>query len=140
MIEKTTTVYVAKDGTEFTDKAKAKAHEKKLDSMQMWSVTHGFDCTEGRGYYSKTYLHTVGASKDEVEDYCYRTFGRKVVYVQGVERHKQAGWILRLIEDKESHVKKGSTFGLTEGSYKERKLVWNRSAMGLIDSASAQKS
>ncbi|AUR84297.1 hypothetical protein NVP1052A_68 [Vibrio phage 1.052.A._10N.286.46.C3] len=137
MIEKTSVVYIAKDGREFTDKKKAEAYEKRIDSMKLWSVTHGFDCTEGKGYYSKTYLNTEGASKDEVEDYCYRNFGRKVVYVQGVERHKQAGWILRLIDDKESHVKKGSMFGCTDRAYNERTLVWSREAMGLIDLNSA---
>lgn len=136
MIEKQSTIYIAKDGKEFTDKTACEKYEKKLDSHQLWSVTHSPDLTEGRGYYGKTYLHTESASLDEIEDFCFKKFGKKCVYVQGSRNCKMSGWHARLIDDKDKHEKVGSSHGLSTGGYKEIKLVWDRQSQGLIEAPS----
>lgn len=134
MIEKQSTIYIAKDGKEFTDKAACEKHEKKLDSQQLWSVTHNPDLSEGRGYYGRTYLHTESASLDEVDDFCFKKFGSKCVYVQGARNCKMSGWSVTLITNKENHKMTGATLGFSTGGYKELRLVWDYQHQGLIES------
>lgn len=130
MKEKKTTVYVAFDDKKFTDKLECQAYEKELKSMQLWRVIHNPDCTEGRGYYGCTYLHTKGANIEEVEDFCFEHFGSKSAYVMGVSFIPS--WRLTLVEDKENHVKSGATISLTTGKYKELTLKFDKNDRKLV--------
>ena len=124
MEEKTSIVYVAFDGKEFTKKQECESYEKEIKSMQLWRVIHSPDCTEGRGYYGCTYLNTKNASKEEVEDFCFEEFGKKSAYVMGVSFVRN--WILTLVEDKENHIKKGASCALSVGKYSEITLEHKR--------------
>lgn len=100
-------VFIADDGQEFTDENACEAYEaeqKRLaDTTSYWSVIHNPDLTEGRGHYAVTKVKCVGPQKHEVrmfmEDWCYRTMGRPVAFVQGAA--PVANW--RLTESKKEH-------------------------------------
>ena len=130
MKEKQTTTYMADDGKEFISKKECEVYEKKLASMQLWSVTHSPDCCEGRGYHGRTYIRTESAHQNEVEDFCYKKFGCKSAYVQGVRNGYMPNWSLTKL--KNDHVMRGATFGLSEGGYTVIKLIWDKDKRELV--------
>lgn len=130
MKEKQTITYISEDGKEFISKKECEAHEKKLASMQLWSVTYSPDCCEGRGYHKRTYIRTEEAHQNGVMDFCYRKFGSMSAYVQGVRSGYIPSWSLTRL--KSDHVMRGATFGLSEGGYDVIKLIWDAKSRELV--------
>ena len=59
------------------------------------------DLTKGRGWYRFSYLKVytnVGCDQALVEDWCYRTFGRKIAFVQGCSPVEN--WRISKIDEK----------------------------------------
>ena len=74
-------VYVADDGKIFQTEAAAVEHDKMmakrevaLSRLKVVRVTHGFDGTEGRGYFGKTLIVTDQGS-GVITQYCLDRFG-----------------------------------------------------------------
>lgn len=87
----TKTVFVADDGTEFASEKACREHEERVAREEAetsyWRVICKPDLTEGRGYYRSLYLKVVGVRYEPeawVEDWCHRTLGRPLAFVQGV--------------------------------------------------------
>lgn len=84
---KETMVYEV-NGKEFLNESDAKSFRKqliKLNKMKYFSIIHGFDATEGRGYYSQTFLKILvperlyGVSaKDLAYLFCEKKIGNKI--------------------------------------------------------------
>jgi len=75
-------VYVSDDGKVFDTVEACQAYEreeaakaKRIDGLKVWSVTSGFDTTEGRGYARITYIVT-DAGFAEILQYCLDRFGQ----------------------------------------------------------------
>lgn len=82
-----TTQYVAEDGTRFGTKAACEAYEAELKSYSYFRVIHSPDLTEGRGWYGLTVLKVKAVQNGDealVQDWCYKTFGGRAAFVQGV--------------------------------------------------------
>lgn len=74
-------VFVSDDGKVFDTEAECLAHEqaerdkaKALEKLVVREITHGFDGTEGRGYFRTTYLVT-DATEAEILQFCFTNFG-----------------------------------------------------------------
>lgn len=74
-------VWVSDDGKVFETKGACEAHESEqlrrqqaLAGLKVWSVAHGFDATEGRGYFASTYIIT-DATKAVLIQWCLDKFG-----------------------------------------------------------------
>ena len=74
-------VYISDDGKTFATAAECDAHEaaqlkrkQALSHLRVWSVTHGFDATEGRGYFAKTLIVT-DATQPVLLQWCLDKFG-----------------------------------------------------------------
>lgn len=86
-----TTVYVADDGKVFSRQDECEKYEKEIERKEKlttyWRVTHKPDLTEGRGNYGLTMIEVYGdlsyCENVYINDYCYRTFGRPIAFVQG---------------------------------------------------------
>jgi hypothetical protein len=81
MKRETRDVWIADDGKSFATEAECATHEKAvlarkqaLAKLKVWRVTHGFDETEGRGYFSKTLIVT-DAEKPVLIQWCLDKFG-----------------------------------------------------------------
>lgn len=139
MKTKNSTIYIAEDGKEFTDLISCLNYEKKVSEELIkttyWHVIHGPDLTEGRGYYGLTYIKVVKSSypetKDFVEDFCYRTYGRKIAFVQGCS--PMVNWVLSE-SNREKFLKKDSSISVGDYRYpaKHLKLVYGDREDGLI--------
>lgn len=91
MKAETKTIYRADDGTVFESQEQCKKYEDEIKARESktsyWKVIHSPDLTEGRGWYSATYIECYGLTNDAslwIEDWCYRTFGRPIDFVQDV--------------------------------------------------------
>jgi hypothetical protein len=101
--------YETEDGRVFTDEKEAKKWEETLEqekaTTSYWSITHAPDLTEGRGYYGLTRVKVIRALWNEhlfkgmLEDWCYKKFGPKVAFIQGVA--PMQSWFLSEIDVKE---------------------------------------
>lgn len=62
-----------------------KREEEK--TVTYWRIINEPDLTEGRGHYGSIYVKVKVPQYTDpklmLEDYCYRTFGRPVAFVQG---------------------------------------------------------
>lgn len=74
-------VYISDDGQTFATAAECEAHEaeilkrkRALSLLRVWSVTHGFEATEGRGYFARTLIVT-DASEPVLLQWCLDKFG-----------------------------------------------------------------
>ena len=81
MKEETRPVFVADDGTVFEKAEDALAHEEKLreqkaalSRLRVVRVVHGFDATEGRGYFAQTVIVT-DATSAVITQWCLNKFG-----------------------------------------------------------------
>lgn len=86
MEEKKSTVYVALDGKEFTNKKDAESYEEYLKHIKYYEVYEGADLTEGRNWYRNTLHITVTALNSHdlfLENYLYETYGNRIAFVQG---------------------------------------------------------
>ena len=127
MKTKNSTIYIAEDGKEFTDEKSCLDYEKKvadeLENTTFWEVVHQPDLTEGRGYYGLTYLKVKKSSypktKDFVEDFCYRTYGRKITFVQGCS--PMVNWTLSE-SSREKFFKKNKSISVGDYSYPAKHL------------------
>ena len=86
-IQKTTTVYKTDDGQEFLTKSEAEEHEKKLKYIRYFAVSANPDLIEGRHGPRPAGCIAVCANCDHAmfaEYACYKLFGNRVSFVQGV--------------------------------------------------------
>ncbi|MBM7715366.1 hypothetical protein MXL46_11305 [Heyndrickxia sporothermodurans] len=86
MEKKEVTVFITKDGRKFFTEEEAKGHEERLSITKAYKVSYGPDLTE-TGRLSKIgYLIVEARWSNELwaEDWLYRKFGSRIVFVQGV--------------------------------------------------------
>ena len=91
MKTKTQKIYIADDGKEFTTQIECENYEAKLKEEEKttsyWKIVNLPDLTEGRGHYGLIYVKVRVGQYDSpklmLEDFCYRTFGRPVAFIQG---------------------------------------------------------
>jgi hypothetical protein len=97
--QETRDVWVADDGKVFDSRAACEQHEAEtlkrqqaMVALKVWNVTHGFDETEGRGYFAETIIIT-DADEAVLIQWCLDTFGAPLSgwYGDGFF----AAWILR---------------------------------------------
>lgn len=74
-------VFVSDDGKVFETAEQCQSHERvlaaqkrRIEGLKVYTVTHGFDSTEGRGYYRTTYIIT-DATYAAVLQFCFDRFG-----------------------------------------------------------------
>lgn len=80
-------VYETVDGKVFYNKEEAEKHEEKINDVKAFRVYAHPDLTEGRsGASFQGYLlvHVRNAHEMFAEEWCYRKYGNKVTFVQGV--------------------------------------------------------
>jgi hypothetical protein len=63
-----------------------------LESLRVWNVTHGFDATEGRGYFAETLIIT-DAEEPVLIQWCIDTFGAPLAGWYGDSFYSE--WYLR---------------------------------------------
>ena len=101
-----------------------------------WRVVHNPDLTEGRGYYGLTLIECYGnlhyCDDAFINDYCYRTFGRPIAFVQGCAPTEN--WKLFKI-DEEKFSQKGQYAQVGDYKYdaKRIKIVMGNREEGLIN-------
>ena len=92
-------VYVAEDGKEFFTEAECKNYEAEQANTQYWIVTFNPDLTEGRGYYGQalfSFMYHGYIAEDHMLDFCYKTYGKKVDFVQGASETQN--WMIKKID------------------------------------------
>ena len=100
----TQTTYASDDGQIFPTELECLAHEKTIqereEKTRYMAVTHSPDTTEGRCWYGLTYLRIYFEDSycldGLITDYCYRTFGRPIQFIQGVQ--PMTSWLLRTVD------------------------------------------
>ncbi|OJY66397.1 hypothetical protein [Rhizobium sp. 60-20] len=82
MKTETRQIYVSDDGKVFDTVEACQAHERdeaakarRLANLKVYTVSHGFDATEGRGYGAMTYIIT-DADMPVLIQYCLDRYGR----------------------------------------------------------------
>src|ERR1700758_4959570 len=82
--------YIAVDGQAFNREADCLAWEEELRkraaNYTYWQIYCGFDCTEGRGFGSGLLVELPfkDMAHEYMLDYCFKSYGSPVCYVQGV--------------------------------------------------------
>jgi len=84
-------IFVADDGKEFMTQIECENYEAKLKEEEKntsyWQIICNPDLTEGRGHYGLIFarIKVDGYTNPKLmlSDYCYRTIGRPVAFVQG---------------------------------------------------------
>ena len=92
MKEVSKTVYESDDGKIFATEAECVVYERKQHERAQrttyWVINHGPDLNEGRGNYGLTMVECYGPSTYDafmyMGDWCFRTYGRPLAWVQGV--------------------------------------------------------
>lgn len=98
------TVYQADDGTLFETERECEQYEVKLKEREKlttyWCVVTSPDLTEGRGWYKRILVELYGVRKEYaqlyMQDWCHRTQGRPISFVQGVA--PMSRWMLSLVD------------------------------------------
>lgn len=74
-------VFIAEDGQKFATEEDCLEHEskvaaakKRVESLEVYTVSHGFDATEGRGYFGRTHIIT-DSELPVVLQYCINRWG-----------------------------------------------------------------
>lgn len=119
-------VYIAEDGKEFTTEIACKAYEAQLEADEKdntyWRVIHKPDLTEGRGHYGLIFVKVKQCecinTRIMIEDYCHRTFGRPVAFVQG--RSAIENW--RILESNKDAYIAGGEIKVGDYTYKGKRL------------------
>jgi hypothetical protein len=133
-------VYYADDGTVFDDEAACKKYEdsirERVSRTSYWVVHHSPDLTEGRGYcgiaYLEAYIPADYPAQDIwLEDWCIKTLGRKLAFVQGVS--PMPAWILHKIDREKFLKKQDGSIGSTRISAKAVKLIVGDKESGLLE-------
>ena len=137
LTETQTTVYRTLDGREFTDRTKAEAHLKAIklraERTSYWIVHHSPDLTEGRGMQAATilqvYIHQGSyiPAYEWVLDYCVRTWGRKISYVQGVA--PTPNWVMTQLDDMD-HALRIFKNGKNSSGIRPSSIKWHYLAIG----------
>lgn len=90
MKTKTTEIYVADDGKEFTNRAECEQYEKevvnRLQSLAYFTVIHTPDLTEGRCHYNRTDIAVecgYGPAEHYALQWAIENFGPTVAFVMG---------------------------------------------------------
>lgn len=140
MREETKTVYYADDGKVFESKTACEVYEadllKRAQQTSYWVVYYNSDLTEGRGYCSLVYIEAYIPApypfpQEWVEDWCYRTFGRKLAFVQGVS--PMSAWTLSRI-DRTTYLRcPDSSLGSTIVKAQSVKLIVGSGESGLLE-------
>lgn len=94
--------YIADDGQSFANEFECVEYERRLQEKEnntsYWQVWFAPDLTEGRGLQRCAVyeLYYTGCFVEEhITDFCYKMFGNKVAFVQGVAETNN--WILNKI-------------------------------------------
>lgn len=119
-------VYIAEDGKEFTSKEQCLIHEEKIKIEEKyttyWKIIHKPDLTEGRGHYGLIFVKVKQCecinTRIMIEDYCHRTFGRPVAFVQG--RSAIENW--RILESNKDAYIAGGEIKVGDYTYKGKRL------------------
>ena len=140
MREEISKVYYADDGKMFQDRGACEKYEadirERANRTTYWVVNYNPDLTEGRGYYSMVYLEAYvpvdyPAQDIWLEDWCIKTLGRKLAFVQGVS--PMPAWILHKIDREKFLKKQDSSIGSTRISAKVVKLIVGDKESGLLE-------
>lgn len=140
MREETKIVYYADDGSMFEDRALCEAYEaevqKKAKQTSYWVVHYNPDLTEGRGYCSLVYIEAYippnwPSPQVWLEDWCYKSFGRKLAFIQGVMPTES--WVLIKIDREIFLSRQDSCIGSTTIHAKVMKLVVGARESGLLE-------
>ena len=132
-------VYYADDGAVFDDETACKKYEDgiraKAAATTYWVVHHSPDTTEGRGYCGITYVEAYipanyPSTQVWLEDWCIKTFGRKLDFVQGVS--PMEAWILNPINREKFLKKECGSFGSTRINPKVVQLTIGDRDNGLL--------
>lgn len=116
-------MFLADDGKIFEKQIDCENYEKTLakeaEKTTYWRVLFKPDLNEGRGYYGLKLIRCYGTdyknqAKDLMEDWCYRTIGRPVAYVQGCSPMRN--WCLMEI-DREKFSDRTSCCSVGDYSY-----------------------
>ncbi len=110
----TTTVYQANDGSIWSTEAEGLTREtflaEEAANTKFYAVCAYPDLTEGRGFTALVYLRVKSSISgyllpaEMVADWCYRTYGRPIAFIQGVS--PTLGWTIRGI-DREDWLRAG---------------------------------
>lgn len=83
----TVTQFQASDNSAHATEKECTAHELILKRTSYWIIRSDPDLTEGRGctkyQYATLVSGYVGDAAMLMEDFCYRTIGRRIAFVQG---------------------------------------------------------
>lgn len=89
---RTQDLWVSEDGREFLTKDECEKYEKetlgRFKNIKYFRVYHSPDLTEGRGMYGLTFIAVETqwggyCAEPFAMDWCFKTFGKCVAYVQG---------------------------------------------------------
>lgn len=138
-------VYFADDGTMFDAEKACQEYEaeiaKRAKLTTYWRVTHNPDLTEGRGHYGALYIECYGPEYDAevwVSDWCYRTFGRPLAFVQGCAAIES--WYLRKIDRDKFLSPSDQRVGDYSHKHEVKRLVIGGRAEGLVEDAGEKAS
>lgn len=97
------TVYVTDDGKVFQNENRAIEHEQEtlrkeraVAKLKVYKVFHGFDDTEGRGYFATTVIVT-DTSKPVILQWCINKFGNPLSSWYGNSYYE--AWVLNEIKE-----------------------------------------
>lgn len=132
-------VYYADDGTVFDDETACTKYEESVRARAAattyWTVRHTPDTTEGRGYFGLTYIEAYipvnyPSTQVWIEDWCIKTFGRKLDFVQGVA--PMEAWILHPINREKFLHRQDSSLGSTRIKAEVVNLIIGQRDSGLL--------
>lgn len=140
MKETTRTVYEAEDGKTFTDRKECERYEAGVMKRQRvttyWLINHTPDLTEGRGFYRKALVECYGPEPYHaplyMEDWCQRTYGRRLDFIMGVQPTE--GWQLHKTDRETYHKRVGDArVGDTRNPPEQLYLVVGPQQTGLVE-------
>lgn len=132
-------VYYADDNKVFDEEESCKKYEDgiraRAAATTYWVIHHTPDTTEGRGHCGISYVEayipaTYPTAKVWLEDWCIRTFGRKLDFVQGIA--PMEAWILHSINRETFLRKECSSIGSTRIEPKVFHLIIGNRDSGLL--------
>ncbi|CUJ01638.1 hypothetical protein [Achromobacter aegrifaciens] len=131
-------IYQADDGKIFQTAGECEKYEADIAARakrtSYWRVSHNPDLTEGRGMYGSISLEVYGPDYSAdlwVRDWCFRTFGRPIAFVQGVS--PMSNWTATQI-DREAFMRGGEgRVGDSRTPGTRKRLVCGPRETGLIE-------
>lgn len=139
MKEVTKTVYESEDGKIFETARACEEYEAELREREKltsyWCVVTSPDLTEGCGWYKRILVEVYGVKKESaqlyMQDWCHRTQGRPIAFVQGVA--PMARWMLSVIDRDAYQRAVPQRVGDYEYPAEQIRLVVGDSVVGLLE-------